>query len=328
MIADTGPETPHAPIEPHLLLAGMIDPEALDASLVSINSETQIALSVVLAVMMFAVALSLKPRDFAFLKSRPVMFAGGAATQIIGLPLLSLGLAALIAPTPSVALGMIVVACCPGGNISNIFVMAARGNTAYSVSLTALSSALAFIVTPVSILFWASLYPPTAALIGRIELDPGPFIVQVALLMAVPLAIGMTVSSVWPQLAARIQPVFYTASLLAIFVLVVLGLYGNWALLFGTGLIVLPVAIAHNAAAFGLGATSARLMRLDTPSRRALTFEIGIQNSGLGLVILLSQFQGLGGAAAVTAIWAVWHLIAGSTLAGLFRLIDRRGHSA
>ncbi|MEE2566768.1 bile acid:sodium symporter family protein [Hyphobacterium marinum] len=306
----------------------MTDPAALDASLVSINSETQIALSVVLAMMMFAVALSLKPSDFAFLKTRPVMFAGGALTQILGLPLLSLGLAALIAPTPSVALGMIVVACCPGGNISNIFVMAARGNTAYSVSLTALSSALAFLVTPVSILFWASLYPPTAALIGRIELEAGPFIIQVALLMAVPLAIGMTVSGVWPRFAARIQPLFYTASLVAIFVLVVLGLYGNWALLIGTGLIVLPVAIAHNAAAFGLGAVSGRVLRLDIPSRRALTFEIGIQNSGLGLVILLSQFQGLGGAAAVTAIWAVWHLIAGSTLASAFRLIDRRGDRA
>lgn len=300
----------------------MTDTSALDASLVSINAETQIALSLVLAVMMFAVALTLKPRDFAFLKTRPVMFAGGAVTQILGLPLLSLGLAALIAPSPSVALGMIVVACCPGGNISNILVMAARGNTAYSVSLTALSSALAFIVTPLSILFWASLYPPTAALIGRIALEPGPFILQVAFLMAVPLAIGMTVSHLAPRLAARIQPVFYGISLFAIFALVVLGLYGNWALLIASGLIVLPVAIAHNTAAFGLGAAAGRVLCLEPASRRALTFEIGIQNSGLGLVILLSQFQGLGGAAAVTAIWAVWHLIAGTTLAGLFRLID------
>jgi len=218
---------------------------------------------------------------------------------------------------------MIVVACCPGGNVSNLFVLAAKGNAALSVSLTALSSALAFIVTPISILFWAGLYPPTAELLSQINIEAGPFILQVAVVMAVPLIIGMSIAHIAPKIAARIQPVFYAISLAALATLVVLGLYGNWALLVATGAIVLPVAILHNATAFGLGAASGRLLGIDAPSRRALTFEIGIQNAGLGLVILLSQFQGLGGAAAITAVWAIWHLMAGSVLATGFRTYDR-----
>jgi len=301
----------------------MIDATALDATMVSLNPATQLALSGVLAIMMFSVALTLKVSDFAFLLSAPKMFVGGAAVQIIALPLMSLGLATMIAPTPSIALGMIVVACCPGGNVSNLFVLAAKGNAALSVSLTALSSALAFIVTPVSILFWAGLYPPTAELLSQINIEPGPFIFQVAIVMAIPLIIGMSIAHIVPKIAARIQPVFYAISLAALATLVVLGLYGNWALLIATGAIVLPVAILHNATAFGLGAASGRLLRIDASSRRALTFEIGIQNAGLGLVILLSQFEGLGGAAAITAVWAIWHLVAGSVLATGFRTYDR-----
>ena len=301
----------------------MTIPDALDATLVSLNPETQLALSGVLAVMMFTVALTLKPGDFTFVYRKPKMFFGGAVTQILLLPLMSVGLAALIAPTPSVALGMIVVACCPGGNVSNIMVMAARGNAAYSVALTAVSSALAFLVTPLSILFWASLYPPTADLISQINVEAGPFLFQVGVTLGVPLVIGMVISHLMPRLAARIQPWFFGVSIGALVTLAIVGLAGNWALLLATGALVLPVAILHNASAFSLGALSGRILRLDIPSRRALTFEIGIQNSGLGLVILLSQFQGLGGAAAVTALWAVWHLISGSALAGSFRLLDR-----
>jgi BASS family bile acid:Na+ symporter len=97
----------------------------------------------------------------------------------------------------------------------------------------------------------------------------------------------------------------------------------NWNVLIVAGLVVVPIAVMHNAAAFALGAGAARLLRLDTARRRALTFEVGIQNSGLGLLILLSQFDGIGGAAAITATWGIWHLVSGGALVGLFRTLDR-----
>lgn len=302
----------------------MADQALIDSTNITLGQGSEIGLAVALAVMMFAVALSLRVGDFAFLKTHPRMFVGGFLTQVVALPLLTLALAALIAPTPSIALGMIVVACCPGGNVSNLFVMLARGNVAFSVALTGASSAMAFLVTPFSILFWASLYPPTASLIQQIELDPLPFFVQIAVMLALPLALGMIVRARMPRLADRLQPVFQAIAIAIILVLIVVGLRGNWPAIAATGLVIIPVAILHNASAFGLGAVSGRLLRLDPPSRRALTFEIGIQNSGLGLVILLSQFQGLGGAAGVTAIWAIWHLVAGLSLAGGFRLWNHR----
>jgi len=300
-----------------------MDAVALDAIRVSVNEETRIGLTLSLAIMMFSVALTLKPQDFVFLGRNPKMFFGGVATQILLLPLMSVGLAHLIAPTPSLAFGMIVVACCPGGNVSNLMVLMARGNAAYSVSLTAASSALAFIITPVAILFWAGLYPPTAELIRSIEIDTLSFILQTASALGVPLAIGMLLATFQPRIAQRIQPVVYAMAIGILVLLVVAGIASNWEIIFSSGFIIAPVAIIHNAAAFALGALMGRILQIAAVSRRALTFEIGIQNAGLGLVILLTQFPELGGAAAVTGFWSLWHLFAGLGLAAGFRLWDR-----
>lgn len=300
-----------------------MDAAALDAIDVTVSASSRIGLTAALAVMIFSVSLTLKPGDFAFLGRQPKMFFGGLSAQIIALPLMSIGLAHLLAPTPSVAFGMIVVACCPGGNVSNLMVLMARGNAAYSVSLTAASSALAFLVTPIAIFGWASLYPPTAALIRTVEIEALPFILQTAMALGVPLAAGMLLSTFFPEIARRIQPVFYAMAIGILVLLVTVGLVSNWELILASSDVIAPVAIVHNAAAFALGALAGRLLSLAAASRRALTFEIGIQNAGLGLVILLTQFPTLGGAAAVTGFWSIWHLFAGLFLAGAFRLWDR-----
>jgi len=301
----------------------MTDAAALDAIEVTLGGGSTIGLTVSLAIMMFSVSLTLKPQDFVFLGRNPKMFFGGLATQVLLLPLMSLGLAHLIAPTPSLAFGMVVIACCPGGNVSNLMVLMARGNAAYSVSLTSASSALAFIITPVAILFWAGLYPPTAELIRTVEIDTLSFILQTGLALGVPLALGMVLATFQPGFAQRIQPAVYAIAIGILLLLVVVAIVRNWEIILSAGYIIAPVAIIHNTAAFALGAFAGRLMRLEAASRRALTFEIGIQNAGLGLVILLTQFPTLGGAAAVTGFWSLWHLFAGLALAAGFRLWDR-----
>ncbi|MCW5725487.1 MAG: bile acid:sodium symporter family protein [Maricaulaceae bacterium] len=302
----------------------MTGEHSLDAASVALDPVLQGVLALVVAVMMFSVALSLKLADFRFLKTHPRMFFGGAAAQLLGLPLLTLGLIALISPPPSVALGMIVVACCPGGNMSNVFTHLARGHIAYSVSLTAFSSTLAAVLMPVAILFWAGLYAPTAELLVRLELEVLPFLARTMLLLALPLAAGMVVRARWPSLARAIRPAFTTLTLIGLAAVILFSMGANWGLFLAFGMLILPLAMLHNAAALGLGAAAGRALRLDAPGRRALTFEVGIQNAGLGLVILLSQFQGLGGAAAITAIWGVWHLVSGAALAGAFRLRDHQ----
>ena len=148
-----------------------MDTDALDNFQLDLGSASEIGMAVVLAVMMFAVALGLRPANFAFLKTQPKLYLTGVAAQIIGLPLLTLLLCFIVSPHPSVALGMILIACCPGGNTSNLIALFARANTALSVSLTATSSVMAAIITPISILFWSGLYPPTRALLTDINID-------------------------------------------------------------------------------------------------------------------------------------------------------------
>ena len=298
--------------------------EELDSLRVALSPETRTAMAVILAGMMFTVALSLKVEDFTALRKQPGRILGGAATQILGLPLLTMGLILLLKPGASIALGMLVVASCPGGNMSNVLTHFARGNTAYSVSLTAISSVMAALVTPVSILFWSSLYPPTAALVHALNVEPGPFLTQTAMLLTVPLALGMLVAARFPGTADRLRSVLSPLSLATLAAIVVIGVYSNWGLVLAAGAVIVPLTVLHNASAFLLGSTTARVLRLDIARRRSLTFEVGIQNSGLGLLILLNQFDGLGGAAALTAMWSVWHLIAGSALAGVFRYTDYR----
>ena len=302
---------------------------AIDDLRVVLNDEIRGAIAVILVGMMFTVALSLRLEDFDAVRRQPVRIIGGVAAQILGLPLVTMGLILAISPPASVALGMIIVASCPGGNVSNILTHFARGNTAYSVSLTAISSVSSAIATPVSILFWSSLYPPTAALVHTLDVDPVPFLTQTLSLLALPLAVGMLVAAKFPATAARMSKVLSPLSLLSLVALVAVGLQQNWNVIVVAGATVVPIAVIHNASAFTLGAGSARLLRLDVARRRALTFEVGIQNSGLGLLILLSQFDGIGGAAAITAMWSIWHLVSGGALAGLFRTLDwvhSRGH--
>lgn len=296
---------------------------AIDDLRVVLNDEIRTAIALILIGMMFTVALSLRLEDFHAVRRQPVQILGGVLAQIIGLPLVTMGLVLIISPPASVALGMIIVASCPGGNVSNVLTHFARGNTAYSVSLTAISSVSSAIATPVSILFWSSLYPPTAALVNTLNVDAVPFLVQTLSLLALPLAAGMLVAAKFPKSAAQMRKFLSPLSLLSLAALVVVGVQQNWNVLLMAGAIVVPIAIIHNASALALGAGAARLLRLDIARRRALTFEVGIQNSGLGLLILLSQFDGIGGAAAITATWSIWHLISGGALAGLFRGLDQ-----
>ncbi|MEC9250567.1 MAG: bile acid:sodium symporter [Pseudomonadota bacterium] len=279
-------------------------------------------MSISLVVMMFTVALGLKIKDFMDLRKEPLAVAGGVLAQILGLPLLTLGLIILFEPTPSVALGMIVVASCPGGNASNALTLFSRGDTAYSVSLTSISAVSAALVTPISILFWANQYGPTSALVDTLDVDPSIFLVQTAGLLALPLFAGMSVAHWKPEIAAKLRRLLTPVAFLILVGLILVGAFSNRDVLFSTEHSLIPLVMGHNALAFILGGLAGFAMQLAGAKIRALTFEVGIQNAGLGLLLLLSQFGGVGGAVAVTALWGVWHITAGFALVGMFRGYD------
>jgi len=298
--------------------------DALDNFQMELGTSSEIGMALVLAIMMFAVALGLRPSSFAFFKTDPKIYFTGVIAQLIGLPLLTLLLCFAVNPHPSIALGMILVACCPGGNVSNLIALFARANTALSVSLTATSSIAAAFLTPISILFWSNLYPPTRVLLTKIDIDVASFLVQTLVILALPLLIGMLVRQYAAKLADKIQSPLAIFSGLGLLAIILFASIRFYPIFFALGIGLFALVIAHNVLAFGLGYLSARLVKADSSSRRALTIEVGIQNSGLGLVILITQLGGVGGAGAVAGLWGVWHLIGGSALAGIWRWKDAR----
>ncbi|MDH3333384.1 MAG: bile acid:sodium symporter [Gammaproteobacteria bacterium] len=299
-----------------------MDIGALDSLRIVLDPIGQAGVALALVLVMFSVALGLRVDDFAFLREKPLLFAGGVISQVVILPLVTFLLILVLRPAASIALGMIVVACCPGGAVSNLLTYLSRGNVAVSVALTATSSLLAAILTPTSILFWSQAYEPTATLLRTLDVNPLIFIGQTTLLLAVPLVLGMALAARAPDVAARIKK---RTTVLGVSVLVGVIIYGIvyfFPVLFPALPLLGGIVVLHNTLAFATGALAGRALSRLSATRRALTFEIGIQNSGLALVILLSQLKGLGGAAAIAAVWGVWHLIAGGLLAVFFRQLD------
>ena len=301
-----------------------MDITALDSLRIVLDPVGQAGVALSLMLVMFSVALGLRIDDFAFLRDKPLLFVGGVVSQVVILPLATFLLILVIRPAASVALGMIVVACCPGGAVSNLLTYLSRGNVAASVALTATSSLLAAILTPASILFWSHAYEPTATLLKTLDVSPLLFLAQTTFLLAVPLILGMAVAAKAPDVAKRIRK---RTTILGVSVLVGVIIYGIayfFPILLPALSLLGGIVVLHNAVAFATGALAGRVLSSVSATRRALTFEIGIQNSGLALVILLSQLKGLGGAAAIAAVWGVWHLIAGGLLALFFRQFDQR----
>jgi BASS family bile acid:Na+ symporter len=287
----------------------------LDDVVLTLDSDARSGLSIILAMMMFSVGLGLSVDDFRRVLRRPGVILFGTALQVVALPFLTFLLTFLIAPTPSIALGMMVVAACPGGNASNVLTQAARGDAALSVSLTALSSALAVVTTPFNIVFWSGLHPRTEHLLGSVGLDRTAFLTETALTLGLPLLTGLLLEERVAKVAALIRKPLHALSLVALGGFIVGAVASNGPQLASAGALIFPVLVVQDGLALALGYGAARLAGLPEEARRAFTFETGIRNTGLGLVILLGHFKGLGGAALITAGWGVWHLISGGALA-------------
>lgn len=297
----------------------MAPPNALDSVQLNFSPDNLLGLNIALAIIMYGVALELKWADFYYLVQNPKGFLFGIFSQFFVLPFLTWGLITLFNPPPSLALGMFLVAACPGGNVSNFLTSLARGNVALSVSLTAVSSVAAIFLTPVSFSFWAGNYTPTAKLLQEVRLDTLEVFLTIGLILGLPLMLGILTTSKFPELAKKLANAIKPLSLVIFGVLVLLALLGNYEL-FKTyiGAIFLWV-FAHNLIGLSGGFLTAKLAGLPFKDVKTITIETGIQNSGLGLVLIFSFFAGLGGMALITAWWGIWHLISGIILASIWK---------
>lgn len=289
----------------------------IDEVVLNFSPGSLLLLNAILAVVMFSIAIDLVPDDFRALARSPKPLLVGLISQFALLPALTFLMIVATQPPPSIALGLILVAACPGGNISNFITHRAGGNAALSVSMTAFATVGAIVLTPINIAFWGSLYEPTRAILTATRIDPVSVAVTVGLMLLLPLVLGVFLNLRKPETTAKLRTPLQWLSMGIFVAFVLLALAANWGFFLSFAAVIGGLVILHNALAFGGGYALARLAGLSGFDRRAVTIETGIQNSGLGLVLIFSFFGGLGGMAVVAAFWGIWHAISGIALASL-----------
>lgn len=289
--------------------------EPIDQVALNFSESSLLLLNALIGLMMFGMALDLKIDDFKRIVRIPKAPAIGLGAQFILLPAFTFLLTLILRPNPSIALGMILVASCPGGNLSNIMTYLAGGNASLSVGMTAVSTAAAVVMTPLNLSIWGNLNPNTAPILRQVSLSPLDLFLTIIVILGIPLVAGMAVARRYPAITEKIRKPFKVFSVVVFIGFVGVALAGNWQnFLDYVGIVVFAVLI-HNALALSLGYGSGRLARLDTRDTRAVSIEVGLQNSALGLVLVFDFFDGLGGMAIVTAWWGIWHIIAGLSVA-------------
>ena len=291
----------------------------LDQATLTLNDQSIFYLNLSLGFIMFGVALRLTPKDFLRVFSQLKSVIVGFISQFVALPFLTFLLVLVFQPIPSVALGMMLVAACPGGNISNFMTSLAKGNAALSVSMTAVASVCAVFMTPLNVSFWGGLYEPTTSILASVSLDFWEMVRIVAMILIVPMIIGMLVRHYKPQTADRLHLFTHYGSILIFGAIVVLAFKANFDLFIEYVHLIVLIVLVHNAVGILSGFGLARIFKLPFADQKTLAIETGIQNSGLGLGLIFAFFDGLGGMAIVAGWWGIWHIISGLSLSYYFK---------
>jgi BASS family bile acid:Na+ symporter len=288
--------------------------ESIDTLQLNLGSGGLHIMNVSLAIIMFGVALELTLDDFKKVAKNPKGTLIGLAAQFLFLPALTYVLVILMEPHPSFALGMMMVAACPGGNISNFFSLLAKGNAALSVSMTAFATLLSIVMTPFNFTFWASMYGPTNAILTEIHLDLFEVFRIIVLILAIPLVLGMTLRHFKDKFSKMISPYIKNFGIIFFAGFVIVAFSMNFENFVGYVHLVIVLVFFHNTIALMSGYGLGYLFKLPHKDRKSISIETGIQNSGLGLLLIFNFFDGLGGMALVAAWWGIWHIIAGLSI--------------
>jgi bile acid:Na+ symporter, BASS family len=296
----------------------MLVAQAVDEVQLNFDRGSLLLLNAIIGLIMFGVALDVNIADLRDVLRRPKAPLIGIGSQFLLLPAGTFLLTRLLDPAPSIALGMILVSCCPGGNVSNIITHLAKGNTGLSIGMTGVSTMAAAVLTPLNFAFWGSLHPSTDAILRSVAVSPAELAITIGLLLAIPVAAGVTVRARRPQLAGRLYRPVRAISIVFFLAFLAIAFVSNIEH-FSTMLGAVALAVLlHNALALSLGYGAGRAAGLDVRDRRATAIEVGIQNSALALVLIFSFFGGLGGMALVAAWWGIWHIVAGLLLAAVW----------
>ena len=282
--------------------------QTIDEAKLNFDESSLLLLNVLIGLMMLGMALDLDTEDFRRLLRKPKPPLIGLVAQFLLLPALTFVLTLVLDIRPSIALGMILVASCPGGNLSNVMTYLAGGNAPLSVGMTAVSTAAAIVMTPLNLSIWGSLNKDTEPILRSVSLSPLDLFMTIFLILGIPLILGMVIAKRFPDITTKVRGPFKVFSVVVFMGFVVVDYIG---------LVVLAVLL-HNAIAFAIGNGAARAAGLNERDRRAVTIEVGLQNSALALILVFDFFDGLGGMAIIAAWWGIWHIISGLIVARLW----------
>ncbi len=269
-----------------------------------------------LGVVMFGMGLTLNLQDFRIVFSRPKDVIIGCIAQFTMMPLLAWGLSRLFSLDEALALGVVLVGCCPGGTASNVITYLAKGDLALSVGMTGVSTLLAPFLTP--LLTWA--------FAGKsVNVDVIGMLLSILWVVILPIVIGLLVKGLWPKFTERATDYLPAFSSIAIALIVAIIISANADRLLAGGLLIVLVVVLHNVCGLGLGYLTGRLLGLSEPKKRAISIEVGMQNSGLASSLATLHFAAYPLATIPGAIFSVWHNISGAIVAYLFRKKKTKG---
>jgi BASS family bile acid:Na+ symporter len=300
--------------------------EVLDHVRLNFSPAGLVFLNIALAFVMFGVALDIKIGHFTDLIKKPKSAIVGFTSQTFLLPFFTFLLVILLNPTPTIALGMIMVAACPGGNISNFISSMARGNVALAVSLTAISTMAAIFFTPFNFAFWGGLYihfynaHGAASLLRPLVIDNYQMFETVFILLGIPVMLGLFIAQKYPKLTEKIKKPINKGSLVFFVLMVITMLAANFKQFMAYIHLVFLFVLIQNGIAMLTGYYFSSLFRCSQQDRRTIAIETGIHNSGLALALMFNPKifppeMELGGMAIIAAWWGIWHIISGLILA-------------
>lgn len=288
---------------------------------INFNPDNQALLSILLAFIMYGVALDLEWEDFRKSFVAPKAMVVGLLSQFIVLPALTFVLITSWQPLAGIALGLMLMAACPGGTISNFFSSLAKADVGLSVSMTMVATFLCLIMTPFNFSFYSRMHPLTQELAKEVSLDPMDLFSTILTILIIPVILGMITRNRLPNLTKKIGRPIKLVSMVIFVGFVAVALFQNLETFSKYWGIVAAVVVVHNTIAIASGLGLGFLAKLPVPQRRSISIETGIQNSGLGLVISFTFFPEMGELALVCAMWGIWHITSGFAWAFLLRRI-------
>lgn len=309
----------------------------LDPIRINFNKAGLDLINFVLAFVMYGVALGVKIPTFKKVLTKPKSLILGLISQWVLLPAVTFLLVVIFNKwiTPMVAMGMILVSCCPGGNISNFLTSLAGGNRELSITLTGFSTAGAIFVTPANFAMWGGFYEKyvnraAQGAVQELAIPFGEVFTTVVILLGIPLVLGILTTQYLPIISAKLQKPLQYLSVIFFVLMVILSFSQNVDLFLKYIKFILIIVFVHNLVALGVGYGVGTLFKRDLKDRITITIETGIQNSGLGLVLLFNPKifppdMQIGGMLFVTAWWGIWHIISGLSVAGIFKRKLKRG---